>query len=216
MKKIILFTVITALVIVSSGLMYSFAIPENYNVISKNVCTNNEINIMENNTKKIFIINISMNNEPAGNIYLKYSYSLGTSINNTSLKNSLSNNFLTVTSYMILHPDNTDIYYHYGTFHNPGGVRCSFYDPINETTNTTNGYNFNQHFGIKPYKNYTLSIVILATSRVSNPGKPVFANFTLKNISLLDKTHGYSHKLDFINGKAYYIKPKASLISLTN
>jgi len=39
-------------------------------------------------------------------------------------------------------------------------------------------------------------------------------NFKLTKLEITDKTYGYFHDFDFIDGENYYIKPKAQIINV--
>ncbi len=84
-------------VIISSGLLYSFYIPNNDVLLNENNLNyKSEINLLSNNTTKIFIINMSLINMPTGylTIYPLIKLSILSNQNiNVSLKND-SNNFM--------------------------------------------------------------------------------------------------------------------------
>ncbi len=229
-KKII--TILILIIFISSIILYAFYIPNN-DVISNenNLNYENKINVLSDNYKqKLFIVNISLVNLPAG--YLNVDYFLSICENNTNKYiNSTGinkyGNAVSVEDCAILHSNGTRVYTRYGLMSDNIITLLNFYGfpvifLIKDNGNIKkNVYGFNMYPGpikIDKYRNYTLSLIILFQTCFENVKNPnnytFFVNFKLTKLEITDKMHGYFHDFDFIDGENYYIKPKAQIINV--
>lgn len=228
-KKII--AILILIIFVSSITLYAFYIPNNDVIFNENHLNyKNKLNILsDNNTQKLFIVNISLVNMPSGSLNIGYFLAIYENNTNEYINSTGINNYsnsVGVEDCAILHLNGTNIYDHYGIA--TGNITRALSDysfPVtflikgNGNQKNNNVYGFNMHAGpikVDKYKNYTMSLIILfETPNLKNSHNyTYFVNFKLTNVEITDKTNGFFHYFDFINGKTYYIKPKAGIINV--
>jgi len=228
LNKKILIAVIISLIIISSGLLYSFYIPNNDIMLDKNNLNyKNEFNLLSNNTTKIFIINMSLINVPTGylTIYPLIKLSILSNQNiNMSLKND-SNNFM---YYAILsHKVNFTASYNekFSYMRNDKYLLGVYGYPDNflmqQIKSENNNFSMIPQLFIKVRSeiNYHLSLIIEENNCLPNVHNNYHNKYHLQihlySIKIIDNTHGYYHKFDFYNGVNHFISPEVKILNVT-
>ncbi len=220
-KKIkIIISVIIAIIIISSLLLYAFYIPNKEVLLNRNMDYNGEFNLISDNKKDtfvikdMFIVNVSLINVPDGLLYI-YPYMVfhgNEPLKNESLYNVLSNISMATGTYIELRPDT-------------GCIKIANLENIvSESATILINKTQNWPFCLGTIKvnnrNSTMEIIIDISTcidkNIKNIGNYSYnINVTLKKLEIIDKTHGYYHYMDYINGKVYYIKPEIKIINIT-
>ncbi len=213
----IIFAVIITIVIISSSVLYAFYIPNNDIMLNKKINYNSEFNLLSDNKTKIFVINLSLINVPVGylNIYPCITLYKNQSIENKGEFNHLNNTgilngSISISGYMELE------YPHSNCIKIVHGNVCGESSRLFINNTQTSKYNFGN---IKVNnKNSTLKIMIIMNTKNKNikniDNYSYNINATLKNLKIIDKTHGYFHYMDYLNGKTYYIKPEIKILNM--
>ena len=219
-KSKIIISVIIAVIIISSSL-YAFYIPNNDVMINKNIDYNSKFNLLSDNKKDIFIINISLINVPDGCLYI---YPYITLYENKSIENKSVCSNLYNTGILNIN-DSISIGTYIELRYQDNCMKIVDLENINSETASilvNNTQNWNSCLGnIKVNnKNSTMEIIIVVNTKDRNikniDNYSYNINATLKKLEIIDKTYGYFHYMDYINEKNYYIKPEIKILNITS